>query len=99
MANPADVPTASDMQRAHGLAPTTTAKEKRAAEELAAMIHHDLIQIEGCPKRGVKVTVYGLNPWNSLLTFGVAAGPVPNKADLQAFCDIITKRLKRLYDV
>jgi hypothetical protein len=63
------------------------------------MIHHDLSQIEGCPERGVKLTVYGLSPWNSLLTFGVDAGPVPNKADLQAFCDIITERLKRLYDV
>jgi hypothetical protein len=45
------------------------------------------------------VTVYGLNPWNSMLTFGADAGPVPNKADLQSFCDIITERLKRLYDV
>jgi hypothetical protein len=63
------------------------------------MIHHDLSQIEGCPQRGVKVTVYGLSPWNCLLTFGVAAGPVPNHADLQAFCNIITERLKRLYDV
>ena len=43
--------------------------------------------------------VYGLNPGNSLLTFGVDAGPVPNKTDLQSFCDIITERLKRLYDV
>src|SRR6266436_4482369 len=67
-------------------------------EELAAMIHQDLSQVEGCPKQGVKVTVYGLNPWNSLLTFGVEAGPVPNKTDLQSFCDIITERLKRLYD-
>jgi hypothetical protein len=82
-----------------GLPLPTTAKEKRTAEELAAMIHHDLSQIEGCPQRGIKVTVYGLSPWNSLLTFGVAAGPVPNKADLQAFCNIITERLKRLYDV
>ncbi len=38
------------------------------------MIHQDLSQIEGCPERGVKVTVYGLNPWNSLLAFGVDAG-------------------------
>ena len=45
------------------------------------------------------MTVYGLNPWNSLLAFGVDAGPVPNKTDLQSFCDIITERLKRLYDV
>jgi hypothetical protein len=97
--NSADLPPASDTHESHGLPLPTRAKEKRTAEELAAMIHHDLSQIEGCPQRGVKLTVYGLSPWNSLLTFGVDAGTVPNKADLQAFCDIITERLKRLYDV
>jgi fumarylacetoacetate (FAA) hydrolase family protein len=74
-------------------------KQKKTVEELAAMIHQDLSQIEGCPKQGVKVTIYGLNPWNCLLTFGVDAGPVRNRAELQGFCDIITERLKRLYDV
>jgi len=74
-------------------------KEKKTAEELAVMIREDLGKIDGCPKRGVTVTVYGLNPWNAMLSFGADAGPVPNKADLQAFCDIITERLKRLYDV
>jgi hypothetical protein len=74
-------------------------KQKKTAEELAAMIHQDLSQIEGCPQRGITVTVYGLNPWNSLLTFGVDTGPVPNKTDVQAFCEVITERLKRLYDV
>ncbi len=83
----------------HHLAPASAVKQKKTTEELAAMIHQDLSQLEECPKQGVKVTVYGLNPWNSLLTFGVDAGPVPNKADLQRFCDIITERLKRLYDV
>ncbi len=63
------------------------------------MIHQDLSRIEGYPKQGVEVTVYGLNSWNSMLTFGVDAGPVPNKADLQRFCDIITERSKRLYVV
>jgi hypothetical protein len=58
-----------------------------------------LSQIEGCPEAGVKVTVYGLNPWNCLLTFGVDAGPVRNRAELRGFCDIITERLERLYDV
>ena len=74
-------------------------KQTKTVEELAAMIHQDLSQIEGCPEAGVKVTVYGLNPWNSMLTFGVDAGSVPNKTDLQSFCDIITERLRRLYDV
>ena len=96
---PADVPTSSDAHKNRGLAPQTPAKEKKTAEELAAMIRRDLSKVGGCPERGVTVTVYGLNPWNSMLTFGVDAGPVPNKADLQSFCDIITERLKRLYDV
>jgi hypothetical protein len=74
-------------------------KQRKTVEELAAMIHQDLSQIEGCPEAGVKVTVYGLNPWNGLLTFGVDAGPVRNRAELQGFFDIITERLKRLYDV
>jgi hypothetical protein len=75
------------------------AKQKKPAEELAAILHQDLSQIEGCPQRGIKVTVYGLNPWNSMLTFGVDAGGVPNKADLQRSCEINTQRLRRLYDV
>jgi hypothetical protein len=74
-------------------------KEMKTAEELAAMIHQDLSNMDGCPHQGVTVTVYGFNPWNSMLTFGVAAGPVLNKAELQSFCKIITERLQRLYDV
>jgi hypothetical protein len=74
------------------------AKETKTAEELATMIHTDLSKMDGCPAKGVKVTVYGI-PWKSMLTFGVAAGPVKNKAELQRFCDIITERLQRLYDV
>ncbi len=73
-------------------------KETKTAEELAAMIREDLSQMDGCPKQGVTVTVYGI-PWKSMLTLGVAAGPVRNKAELQRFCDIITARLQRLYDV
>lgn len=63
------------------------------------MILGDLSKVEGCPRHGVKVVVYGSNPWNSWLSFGADAGPVRNKADLQRVCDIITARLKRLYDI
>ena len=41
--------------------PQNPVKQTKTAEELAAMIHHDLSRLEGCPKQGVKVTVYGLN--------------------------------------
>jgi hypothetical protein len=64
---PIDVPTTSETEEPHGLARPVTAKEKKTAEELAAMIRQDLSGVDGCPKRGVTVTVYGLNPWNSRL--------------------------------
>ena len=73
-------------------------KQTKTAEELEAMILGDLSKMDGCPQRGITVTVYGI-PWKSLLMFGAAAGPVRNKAELQRFCDIITERLQRLYDL
>jgi hypothetical protein len=97
--DPSHIPARLDAQAHPGLSPVSMTKEEKTAEELAEMIRNDLGMIEGCPTRGVEVTVYGLSPWNSLLTFGIDAGPVPNKADLQAFCDVITERLKRLYNI
>jgi hypothetical protein len=38
------------------------AKQTKTAEELAAMIRQDLSNVEGCPKRGVNVIVYCLEP-------------------------------------
>jgi hypothetical protein len=76
---------------------TDQLKETRTAEELASMILADLRQVEGCPKEGVTVIVYGI-PWKALLMFGAAAGPVRNKAELQRFFEIITERLQRLYN-
>ena len=78
-------------------ATTDRLKETKTAEELASMILADLRQVDGCPKKGVTVIVYGI-PWKALLMFGAAAGPVRNKAELQQFFDIITERLQRLYN-
>jgi hypothetical protein len=77
----------------------TSAKERKTPDELAAMILADLSEVKGCPKHGVKIVVYGLSPWNTWLSFGTDAGPVPNKAELQDFLEIIAGRLKRLYDI
>jgi hypothetical protein len=73
-------------------------RQAKTADELAAMIREDLRKVEGCPERGVNVTVYGI-PWNAMLMFDTAAGTVPNKAELQRFFEIIKERLQRLYDV
>jgi hypothetical protein len=34
-----------------------------------------------------------------MLTFGAAAGPVRNRAELQKFFEILTERLQRRYDL
>jgi hypothetical protein len=73
-------------------------RQSKTAEELGAMIAEDLSKVDGCPKRGVNVTIYGV-PWNAMLMFGAAAGAVPNKAELQKFFEIIKERLQRLYDL
>jgi hypothetical protein len=73
-------------------------KELKTAEELQAMILEDLRNVDGCPKQGVNVTVYGI-PWNAMLMFGAAAGPVRNKDELKEYFEIITELLKRLYDI
>ena len=73
-------------------------KEIKTEDEIAAMIREDLHKVDGCPQRGVSVTVYGI-PWKAMLMFGAEAGPVRNKAELKRFFDIIVERLQRLYDV
>jgi len=44
----------------------TDAKETKTAEELAAMIREDLGNVDGCPERGVIVTVDAM-PWYGML--------------------------------
>jgi hypothetical protein len=78
--------------------PENLRKQTKTAEELAAMILADLRQVDGCPKAGVSVTVYGF-PWNAMLMFGVAASPLRNKEQLKEYFQIIVERLQRLYDV
>jgi hypothetical protein len=74
------------------------ARERKTADELAAMIREDLRHMDGCPKQGIVVNVYGI-PWKAMLMFGAAAGPVRNKAELERLFEIITERMQRLYDV
>lgn len=72
-------------------------KPSKTAQELEALILEDLRNVDGCPKRGVNVTVYGI-PWNAMHTFGAEAGPVRNADELKMFFEIIKERLRRLYN-
>lgn len=101
VSKPSDIPVEADPSNIanRGMLLSPRIKSVKTAVELSAMILNDLQQIHGCPQTGVNVTVYGSNPWNSWLSFGSSAGPVYSKVELQELCDIITERLKRLYDI
>jgi hypothetical protein len=71
-------------------------KQPKTAAELEALILADLLNVEGCPRQGVKVT--GI-PWNAMLMFGAEAGPVRNKDELKQFFEFFKERLQRLYDI
>lgn len=94
-----DVGSAPDVEELEQHRVPATPKQKRTASELAEMIRQDLGKVEGCPKHGVNVTVYGLNPWNAMLMFDANAGAVAQVDELREFFDVITDRLKRLYDI
>ena len=56
------------------------AKQTKSAEELAGMIREDLSRVNGCPKYGVNVTVYGMGARQRLLR---GAHPPPNRVKIQ----------------
>jgi hypothetical protein len=49
-------------------------KQSRTPAEIAKMIQHVLLTMDGCPERGFVVTVYGSNPWNAMLMIRPEAG-------------------------
>jgi hypothetical protein len=73
-------------------------KETKTADELAAMILDDLQNFEGCPRQGVRITIYGGKNWNAMLMFGTAAGPVPYVNEVRSLFRTIVERLQKRYD-
>ncbi len=71
----------------------------RSPEELAAIILNALRTIDDCPTRGFLVTVYGLQPWNAMLTITPEAGRVENAALWRERVKEMAVRLRRDYSV
>ncbi|MDB5619907.1 hypothetical protein [Tardiphaga sp.] len=46
--------------------------------KMAEIILRALRSIEGCPRQGLEVTVYGERPWNAMLRITPAAGKLPD---------------------
>jgi len=82
-------------------APSTGAggKQVRHADEIAGIIMKSLRAIEGCPARGLTVTVYGSNPWNAMLTIRPEAGPRIDRELWRSRVHDIGVKLRNDFDV
>lgn len=58
------------------------ARQGRTSAQLADIILCALHSIEGCPKQGFEITVYGSNPWNAMLRITTAVVMKPAAAEL-----------------
>lgn len=55
---------------------TVEGPQTKTPAEMAEIILRALQAIEGCPRRGFEVTVYGAYPWNAMLRITPAAGAI-----------------------
>jgi hypothetical protein len=82
-------------------APVVSAELTRArsATELAAIILTALRTLDGSPKDGFAVTVYGANPWNAMLTITPAAGAIKDAPLWRERVKEMAIRLREHYDL
>jgi hypothetical protein len=71
----------------------------RSATELAAIILNALRTLDGSPKDGFAVTVYGANPWNAMLTITPAAGAIKDAPLWRERVKEMAIRLREHYDL
>jgi hypothetical protein len=72
---------------------TVEGERARSRTEMADIILRALRAIDGCPKQGFEVTVYGTSPWNAMLRITPAAGPL---RDARAWRDRVRDMVPRL---
>lgn len=80
---------------------STAASGKRAVtgEHLQTIILAGLQEIDGFPKSGVLITVYGVRPWNAMITFAPGSA---SKKDATTYCDVLQQlvaKLRKQFDV
>jgi hypothetical protein len=74
-------------------------RQFRSPSEIVDMIVRELRAFDDAPKRGFKITVYGANPWNAMLTIGPDAGAVNDPQGWHSRVRDIGVRLRRDFEV
>jgi hypothetical protein len=71
----------------------------RSPSEMADIILRALKAIEGCPKQGFEVIVYGARPWNAMLRITPAVGQLSDAQAWRARVRDMVPLLREQYDV
>lgn len=95
----ADVPAAKAATAPEPEPPQSDQDRRKTADELAGIILKALQTLDGAPKAGFEVTVYGGNPWNAMLRITPEAGPLANAGLWRARVREMAVRLRQDYDV
>jgi hypothetical protein len=67
--------------------------------DMAGIILRTLRAIDGCPKQGFEVTVYGERPWNAMLRITPAAGPLKDAAAWRNRVRDMVPRLREQFEL
>ncbi|MCP3469841.1 hypothetical protein NLM33_05795 [Bradyrhizobium sp. CCGUVB1N3] len=76
--------------------------EKRArlpAVAIADLVLGELRKVDGFPKSGVSITVYGYRPWNAMIRFGPFSTTLENASLLRRALPDIVLRLRQYVDL
>jgi hypothetical protein len=79
--------------------PRQSDKKLRTPDELANLILTTLQENDDYPGQGLLVTVYGSNPWGTMLTIRPEAGPRIDRAVWLSRAQDITARLRDEFDI
>ncbi|HVV43339.1 MAG TPA: hypothetical protein VHC94_20005 [Nitrobacter sp.] len=72
---------------------------RKTAADLESIILRALQTLDGAPKAGFVVTVYGSNPWNAMLTIKPEAGRIADPALWRGRVREMAVRLRQDYDL
>lgn len=79
--------------------PGKSGKKLRTSDEIGALIMTRLREFGDVPDQGFVITVYGSNPWNTLLMIRPQAGPRIDRTLWLSRVQDITARLRSEFDI
>jgi hypothetical protein len=74
-------------------------KQIRSADQIHAFILSAMLEIPDFPKKGVAITVYGLSPWNAVLTFAPGSTSSKNAGAYRDALSDIVEKLRTQFDL